>query len=212
MPVADRRSRERREVVEPPLDARRDERDQAHREHDDGRVSERREDLRSEDLATISRAREDRLQRPVVALRCNDVAGDERRDQGERPDRHEEQNDERRRQPRLPDVTAQRDVVRAAGLQDQHRDEDQGHEHRGTQAEVGPLLREQLQHLPFVDECHGRSGAGKAGTSLLCGSVEPTPRVKRPPRARSCRGTAPRASRREASAQRCRFPPGRERC
>src|SRR4029077_15825363 len=41
-----------------------------------------------------------------------------------------------------------------AGLQDQHRDEDERHEHRRAETEVGPLLSEQLEDLPLVDARH----------------------------------------------------------
>ena len=113
----DLRARQRRERVEAPGDAAGDEADEAHREHDRERVRRGREHLAGEDLAALARAGEDRLQRAVVALGGDDVARDERRDQRQAPDRHEEEDDERHREPGVADVAAERDVVRAAGLE-----------------------------------------------------------------------------------------------
>ena len=84
-PARDLRARERRERVEAPGDAAGDEADEAHREHERERVGRGREHLAGEDLAAVARAGEDRLQRAVVALGGDDVAGDERGDQRAAP-------------------------------------------------------------------------------------------------------------------------------
>ena len=55
--------------------------------------------LAGEDLAALDRAGEDRLQRAVAVLGGDDVAGDQRGDQREHPDRAEQQQHERDRQP-----------------------------------------------------------------------------------------------------------------
>ena len=49
-----------------------------HREQRDQGVGRRRARLAGEDLTAFARAGQDRLQRPVVALGRDDVAGDER--------------------------------------------------------------------------------------------------------------------------------------
>ena len=76
----DRRSRQRRQRMQAPGDRPRERADESHREHEHHRVAERREQLPGKDLAALARACEDRLQRPVVALRRDDVPCDERRD------------------------------------------------------------------------------------------------------------------------------------
>src|SRR5439155_19777984 len=141
----------RGERMEAPGDAAGDEADEAHREDDGQGVGRGRERLAHEDLAAFARTREDRLQRVVVALRGDDVARDEGGDQRQAPDRHEEEDDERGREPRVADVPAKRNVVRAARLEYQYDDEDDRHQDRGEQTEVGPLLRQQLRQLPLVD-------------------------------------------------------------
>jgi hypothetical protein len=85
--------------VEAPGDAAGGEPDEAEREDDHERVREHREHLAGEDLTAVAGASEDRLQRVVVALRRDDVARDERGDQRQAPDRHEEKDDERGREP-----------------------------------------------------------------------------------------------------------------
>src|SRR5438552_5912659 len=148
--------------MEAPGDAAGDEADEPHREDDGQGVGRGRERLASEDLAAFARTREDRLQRPVVALRGDDVAGDERGDQRQAPDRHEEEDDERHREPGLPDVAAERHVVGAAALEHEHRDEDDRDDRRRSETEVGALLGEQLGELPAVDAGEGGHTAATA--------------------------------------------------
>src|SRR5512133_2232097 len=157
MPRRHLRARQRREWVEAPGEPAGDEPDRGHRHDDGGGVRERREDLACEHLAALSRPSENRLQRPVVALRGDDVAGDERRDQREGPERHEEERDERHREARVADVPAERHVVRPARLELEDDDEDERHEHGRGQAEVRPLLGEELHDLPPVDRGHATS-------------------------------------------------------
>src|SRR5262249_44204907 len=65
--------------------------------------------------------------------------------------RHEEADDEGDGETRVADVSPERHVVRAAGLQDEHDDEHDGHERSRDEPEVRALLREQLRELPAVD-------------------------------------------------------------
>ena len=134
-----------------PRDRARNEADDPEPEHEHERVRGGGEHLAREDLAALAGTGEDRLERAVVALRGDDVAGDERGDQGQPPDRHEEEDDERHGEARVADVPAERDVVRAAGLEHEHDDEDDRHEHRGAEPEVGALLCKELGELPAVD-------------------------------------------------------------
>ena len=76
-----------------------DDRDRAAQQDRDHRVGGGRQRLAGEDLPALQRAREDRLERPVVILGGEDVARDQRRDQREHPDRAEQQDHERDRQP-----------------------------------------------------------------------------------------------------------------
>ena len=135
------------------------------------RVGEGREHLAGEDLLALDRAGEDRLQGVVAILGGDDVAGDQRGDQREHPDRAEEQQDERDRQAGVVDVAAEGDVVRAAALGDEGDDEDDRHQRRRAEAEVGALLGAQLAQLPAVD------GAARRGS-------------RRAPRQRRARGRA----------------------
>src|SRR5215475_14177647 len=140
--------------MEAPRDAAGDEPDEAHEEDECERVRRGGEHLPDEDLAALARAGEDRLERAVVALRGDDVARDERRDQREPPDRHEEEDHERHREARLADVAPERDVVRPAALQYEDGDEDDRDGDRGADPEIGALLREQLRDLPAIDPDH----------------------------------------------------------
>src|SRR5262249_19797495 len=112
-----------------------------------------------------------RLQRPVVALGGDDVAGDERGDQRQPPDRHEEEDDERDGEPRLADVAAERHVVRPAALEQEHDDEDDRDCGRGAEAEVRALLGEQLRDLPAVD----LRDAGHSATASRSWSLDSPP-------------------------------------
>ena len=150
------------ERVEAPRNAPGDSAHDPHREDDDERVGDRRQDLADEDLAATARAREDRFQRPVLALGRDDVTGDERRDEREAPDRHEEEDDERRCQTGVADVAAERNVVRATRLEHEDDDEDERHGHRTDETEVGALLREELRDLPAVHLCDGSRHATAA--------------------------------------------------
>src|SRR5581483_4896122 len=79
--------------------------------------------------------------------------------------RHEEEGDERHREPGLADVTAERDVVRPTRLEEQHDDEDRRDRRRGAEPEVGALLREQLHHLPLVDARHAAASSSRDSVS-----------------------------------------------
>ena len=72
------------------------------------------------------------FKRLVAVLGGDDVAGDEGGDDPGYPDRAEEQEDERDRQPGVVDVAAEGDFVRLAALGDEGADEDQRHD-RGAQ-------------------------------------------------------------------------------
>ena len=76
---------------------------------------------------------------------------------GKAQKRHEEERDERDGEPRVPDVAAERHVVRPARLELEHDHEDERHEHRRAQAEVRALLGQQLRDLPAVDGGHATS-------------------------------------------------------
>jgi hypothetical protein len=99
-----------------------------------------------------------------VVLGSDDVAGHERRDQRKAPDRHEEEDDERDRQPGVADVAAERHVVGAPGLEDEHRHEDDRDDRRGDQAQVRALLSEELRDLPAVDpgDCRHEATAARS--------------------------------------------------
>ena len=137
--------------MEAPGDAARDQADESHREHDGERVGRGGERLAGEDLAALAGACEDRLQRAVLALGGDDVAGDERRDQRQAPDRHEEEHDEGHGEAGVADVAAERDVVGSAALDHEDDDEDDRDDDGGAEPEVGALLCEQLGDLPAVD-------------------------------------------------------------
>ena len=84
-------------------------------QHDRGdRVGGRGQRLAGEDLPALERAREDRLQRAVVVLGGEDVAGDQRGDQREQPDRAEQQHHQRDRQPAARQVRREREVAAVA--------------------------------------------------------------------------------------------------
>src|SRR5207249_8190531 len=98
-----------------------------------------------EDLSTGPRQGQGRLEGAVVTLGGDDVAGDERRYERERPERHEEEDDEGDGDSCVADRATEWDVVRAPFVVDDERDHECGrHQHRGTQPEVCPFLREQL--------------------------------------------------------------------
>ena len=132
--------------------------------------------LPGEHLAALARAGEDRLQRPVVAFRGDDVPGDEGGDQRKAPDRHEEEDDEGHGETGVADVAAERDVVGAAGLENEHDDEDDRDERGRAEAEVGPLLREQLGDLPAVDPGDGAHQATASARSWSLDSPPVSPR------------------------------------
>ena len=121
-------------------------------------------DLAGEDLPALDRAGEDRLQRPVVVLGGDDVAGHERGDEREQPDRAEEEQHERDREPGLADVAPERrrrfgpPVCSASATTKMIGTSD-----RGAEPEVGALLGAQLAQLPAVDGPQaGPSGGRRA--------------------------------------------------
>src|SRR2546428_6886551 len=66
------------------------------------------------------------------------------------------------RQSRLADVAAERHVVRPAGLQNEHHDEDDRDGDRGAEPEVGALLGEELGELPAIhlrNACHSATAS-----------------------------------------------------
>src|SRR5579885_132105 len=163
---------ERGERPEAPGGAPRREADEPHREDEDERVRRGRERLPGEHLAALARAGEDRLQRAVVALGGDDVAGDERGHERQAPDRHEEEDDERHREPGVADGAPERDVGRPALLQHEHDDEHDRHEHRRAEPEVRPLLREELRELPAV---HAGDGGHPAAATARSWSADSPP-------------------------------------
>ena len=128
------------------------------------RVGERGERLAGEHLPAVDRAREDRLQRPVAVLGGDDVAGDERGDQREEPDRAERSarragspGRTRARSCRTGCPPGRRCSSTRAKMKISR------HEQGGAEADVGALLGAQLAQLPGVDRAHaGAVGAGAA--------------------------------------------------
>src|SRR5581483_3493062 len=144
------------------------------------RVGGGRERLAGEDLAALQRAREDRLQRAVVILGGDDVAGDERGDEREHPDRTEEQDHERDGQAAAVDVAPEGNVVRSALAEMGGDDEQDRHQRSRTQAEVRALLIAELGELPAVDG--GDAGiahavAASAGSGAAAPSLPSAPSV-----------------------------------
>src|SRR5207302_117599 len=93
-------------------------------------------------------------------------------DQRQAPDRHEEEDDERGSEPGVADVSAERDVIRAACLKDEHDHEDDRHQDRGNHTEVRALLGQQLRELPLVDPAdggnHATASSAPAGSPVAC--------------------------------------------
>ena len=148
---ADGRPGKAHERVEARDDRPTGERHDGHRDERDERVRAGRERLAGENRRAVERAGQDGLERPVVVLRGDDVAGNERRDQREEPVGAEGEQDERHREPGLEHVPAEGDVLRAVVPRRDGRDED-GRDGGGEQeADVGALLGEQLPELPAVD-------------------------------------------------------------
>src|SRR3954465_5253323 len=81
--------------------------------------------------------------------------------------RAEQQQHKWDRQAAVVDVAAERDVVGpAAALQAGCDDEDDRHEDRGAEPEVGALLEAQLAQLPAVDRRSGRVHAMSPTSSV----------------------------------------------
>src|SRR5439155_26053139 len=93
------------------------------------------------------------------------------RDQGEAPDRKEEEHDERDGQSRVADVAAERHVVRTARLEEEHDHEDDRDDRGSTETEVRALLGQQFRELPTVDPGHG----GHEATAARSWSLDSPP-------------------------------------
>ena len=138
------------------------------------RVGERGERLGGEHLLAVDRAREDRLERAVAVLGGHDVAGDERGDQREEPDRAEDQQRRAGSRGRTRARSARTGRRSGPPLRSAQRD-DEDHRHedrRQPKPEVGALLRAQLAQLPAVDATRRRPGArrtraGRSATALI---------------------------------------------
>ena len=87
-----------------------------------------------------------------MALAGDDVAGDERGDQGEPPDGHELEHDERGGEAGLPQILAEGDVGGPSGAEDEREHECDRDDHGGAETEVGALLCPQFEEFPLVDE------------------------------------------------------------
>ncbi len=117
-----------------------------------GRVDARREDLRAEHLSAVDRACQDRLEGAVGILVGDDVAGDERGNQGQEESGLPDQGEARRRQARLRYVRG-KDVlgVPRAGVEQLGDHQDQRDQDADHEAEIGAVLGAQLAQLPAQD-------------------------------------------------------------
>ena len=160
---------ERRERVEAPGDAAGDEADEAHREDDARPCSVNAASTLPAKTSPRSRERVRIVfSVPLWLSDGDDVAGDERGDQRQPPDRHEEEDDERRREAGVADVAAERHVVRAARSGAASTTTKMtGTSDRRAEAEVRPLLREQLHDLPAVDARDGVITATASGAVVI---------------------------------------------
>src|SRR4029079_16507042 len=66
-------------------------------------------------------------------------------------------------------VAAERDVVRRPALERERRHEDEGHRRRGAEAEVRPLLGDELSHLPAVGGQERRHQTASLATAWSTG-------------------------------------------
>ena len=107
-------SRERPHGVKAPRGDAGDGRHGGRHEHRDRGVGHRRQGLRGEHLAAVDRAREDRLERAVAVLVGDDVAGDQRGDEGQHEGGQEQQHQHGRGQAGLRDLRGE-DVVPLRG-------------------------------------------------------------------------------------------------
>ena len=106
--------------------------------------------------------------------------------------------DQRDRQPGLANEVAERDPLGAVVVGQQCRDEDQRHQQRAAEPDVGALLRRQLAQLPGVDRGDARPAepdrdGAHVDTSIGSDSGEPSVIRKNSSSSVAVRGTSARS-------------------